>query len=235
MEQQYEPLFSVESGIGTVIELVPHGTLAWAGIHVRGFKQSRESGMYADLELTVAEGPYEGRKIWEKICDPYDKEKNSEGWRKMAKMSLTRIFESSGVFDPRKPESYEQLNGLPFEKICEILDGQVAAIKIKIEKPKEEGFAEKNAVADWLSPNEKSGGYKGFIALVNPKKADPVAARKAAFSPPAQTNGPTDNEQVAQSLPAAAKAPVVGFNRPSIIPGTPHGGMVRGARPAWIK
>lgn len=180
--------FSNKSGIGEKSELIPAGTLAHAIVTVNQIKQSQSTdGRYMQLELTISSGQYENRKLWDMVCDPTD-ERNSEAWRKMGLLALTRAFEAAGVFDPSNPDSYEVFEGKSFEEIARTLDGCQVAIKVKIEKSPDPAHADKNKVAEWLTPNKESTGHVGWKKL----KAElddsvPKAVEKKFSAPSAGT------------------------------------------------
>lgn len=174
-------IFSPTSGASQRPALIPNGTLAFANVRVREIKKSQSTGgEYADLELTIAEGDYANRKIWEMIANPLD-EKNSEKWRQMSVTSLTRIFESTGVFKVDDPASYDKLNGQSFLTICQYLDLSRVGIKVRVEKDKEGVHDDKNKVAEYLSPNPSSGSYTNWKKLLEGNSAANEAARVGAF------------------------------------------------------
>ncbi len=222
MSEAPTSLFSPESGKRTQGELIPKGTLAWVGVTFQAMKNSKESGgQYANFELTIlGDGvPHAGRKIWTMICDPYDL-RNSDKWRPMAVAAMTRIFEAFDVFTPENPDSYNRFNGAPFSKICEELDGAVAAIKVGLEAG-QDGHADKNVVGEWLSPNPVSGGHKDFAKLANPQQAAEVnrAGFLASATAPIQTAVPTEATPV---------------NRPGVAGGVAGGAAGGVSRPAWL-
>lgn len=157
--------FSQESGLRTPTDLIPSGFLCWVVVTFRGMKASGQtSGRYGDLELTVYEGqPLARKKFWDMVADP-DDERNSEAWRQSGMASLTRMLESAGYAHHDNPESYVALNGYTCEQILAALDGKRIAVRVKIENG-EEGYADKNKVGDYLTPNPKSSGYKNYMKL----------------------------------------------------------------------
>lgn len=192
-------MFSSATSKGQDMELIPHGTLAWCLITVRGIKDSKEPredggrGRYLDIELTVGDGPYTNKKLWDRIMDPTHIG-NSEKGRAMGITAVTRCLETSGFFVVGKPESYDRLQPevetqqrhpetrVGIEAIGRALDGQRCAIKIKLEKGKD-GFADKNCVGEWLSPNPESGSHKFYKDLVA-GVVSPVVASATAFKSP---------------------------------------------------
>lgn len=174
--------FSPSSGAASAPDLVPHGTLSWAVLTVQGKKNSKESnGEYYNVELTLLDGEFAGRKVFEMIPNIYDSN-NSEKWRRGAIGSITRIFESSGWFKPAEPASYNVYAGKPFDAIMLGMDGQRVAIKIKVEKSKDPAYADKNKVGEWLSPNPASGGFADYQKLIGGQGAV-QQARITAFAP----------------------------------------------------
>jgi len=158
--------FNPKSGIGDKTELIPAGTLAKAVVTVNQIKQSQSTGgQYMQIELTLSSGQYANRKIWDMVCDPTD-ERNSENWRKMGLLALTRAFEAAGIFVPSKPETYDTLEGKSFEEIARTLDGCEVAVKVKIEKSPDPAHADKNKVGEWLTPNKESTGHVGWKKMM---------------------------------------------------------------------
>lgn len=151
--------FSGSAGTGSDFDLLPKGMFAWAILSVRGVKGSGSGGQYIDCELTIAEGqPYAGRKLWDMIGHPYF-QGNSEKYRQMGMVAVTRILEAGRNAGPHNPDGYKiddfsQLNGLK------------VAIKVGVEEGSG-GHDDKNRVAEWLTPNPASqSGYKGFQKLI---------------------------------------------------------------------
>lgn len=183
--------FSPTSGAPSAPELIPTGTLAYAIITVQAAKQSKTTGgTYYPVTLTLLGGEFEGRKVFEMIPDWTDS-KNNDVWCGMAVKAITRIFEVAGHFKPSDPKSYEAFVGRPTEQILQFLDGQRCAVRIKVEKSKDPAYADKNKVAEWLSPNPASGGFRDYQKLIGGQGAVDTA-RSNAFVPQAPT----------QSIPA---------------------------------
>lgn len=181
--------FTPDSGLGDKAELVPQGTLVKAVLTVNAIKQSQSTdGKYMQLEFTISSGIYKNRKIWDLVCDPHD-ERNSENWRKMGMLSLTRAFEAGGVFKPDDESTYEAMEGKSIEDIARLLDGLEVAIKVKIERSSDPAHADKNKVGEWLTPNPKSSGYNGWKKLgqeensaeIKPKFSNPSSGATPAW------------------------------------------------------
>jgi hypothetical protein len=153
--------FSGHAGQTSDFDLLPKGLLVWANLNVRGLKTSATPSRYLDVELTVDQGqPYAGRKLWDVIGDPYFNG-NTEGFRKMGTIAITRILECGGA-GPNNPAGYQLP---PAPEGYQALDGRRVAIKVGIEAGKD-GHDDKNRVAEWLTPNPASqSGYKGFERL----------------------------------------------------------------------
>lgn len=182
-------MFSPTSGASEKPSLIPAGTLAFAVVKVAELKKSQSTGgEYASLELTIDGGEFANRKVFEMVCNPSDNA-NSEGWRKMAVGSLTRMFEAAGVFKPEDPATYEQMNGKDFVSICQVLDGARIAIKIKVEKDKEGNHPDRNKVGEYLSPNPNSGSNGNFKKLAEGNAGASAAARSSAFGTTAPAAG----------------------------------------------
>lgn len=164
--------FSNTSGLSTPTDLIPNGFLCWVLVGFRGMKNSQEPnkdggyGRYADMEFTIADKqPLARKKLWDIVMDP-DHGDNTEGARNMGMASLTRMIESAGLVNPEEPASYEKFNGKSCEEIMTLLDGKFVAIRAKVEKGGN-GYADKNKVGDYLSPNKAGSTFKNYTKLVN--------------------------------------------------------------------
>lgn len=151
--------FSGTAGMGGDFDVIPNGQLAFAILSVRGVKATNSGGAYIDCELTIDEGqPYAGRKVWEMIGDP-NNSGNSEKYRQMGSIAITRILEAGRGAGPNNPDGYKIAN-------YEQLSGLRVAIKVGIE-PGTNGHDDKNRVKDFLTPNPASqSGHKGWQQLI---------------------------------------------------------------------
>jgi hypothetical protein len=157
--------FNPETKYDSPNALVPNGTLAFAVLKVRGVKQSQSTGgTMADVELTIADGPYARRKVWTYVLDPTDG-RNSEEARKMGMGAIQHALEAGGFVDVSDRATYERFNGMNFRQLFAAIDGARVAIKIGVEAGKN-GHQDKNKVAAWLTPNPNSGDAKQYRALV---------------------------------------------------------------------
>lgn len=179
--------------------LIPHGTLAFAVVKPTGIKSSKNTGgTYANLELTISEGPYAKRKVWTIVMNPQDAN-NSEAGKKMGLAGMCRMFEAAGVFNPLDASSYARFEGVPFADVIAALDGLTVAIKIKVSKSSQ-GYDDKNEVADFLSPAPTSNTSKLWTELAG----DGAAARKNAFgqAPLGAPAQPPIQPQVRPAIPS---------------------------------
>ena len=178
--------FQPESGASSAPDLIPAGVLSYALVTIGAAKQSKDSGgTYYPLTLTLIGGQYEGRKIFETIPDIFDT-KNSEKWRAIAKTNITRMFEVGGVCNPANPETYEALQGKDFLTLCNFLDGKRIAIRVKVEVSTDPAYADKNKVAEYLTTNPSSPGYKNYIKLIGGQQVVAEARSNAFTAPVAQ-------------------------------------------------
>jgi hypothetical protein len=181
-------------------DLLPNGTLAFVIASPRELKYGKESGArYADLELTVAEGPFTKRKVFAMVSDPDDANAKPEG-KERALGALCRIMESLGVFTAADPASYQRVRS--FEQAAQTMSqaagaGRTIPVEIGIEKGKD-GHADKNKVTNWLSPNPSSASFKKFQAL--------MAVRAAGYPAPAAAASAQNNLAAAQWGTAPAPA-----------------------------
>lgn len=150
--------FSGSAGADTGGGTLPKGLLVFAILNVRGVKSSASGGGYLDCELTIKEGqPFAGRKIWEMVGDPMNSG-NSEAYRKMGNIAISRILETGRGASPTNPEAYK-ISG--YEQLSTL----TVAIKVGIE-PGTDGHDDKNRVAEWLTPNPASSAFKLFERLL---------------------------------------------------------------------
>ena len=187
------------------MDLLPAGTLAEVIIIVREIKTSQTSGgRYLDLELAINGGEYDRRRVFSVIVDPWDA-RSSEGGKGMSQASLARIFEYMGVFIPGDEASYaifpdeDTTPGECIQKCAMMINGKKAGVCIGVQKGKD-GYADKNSIKEWLSPNPQSGGYKGYQRLVNGETGGtPVAPRLGATQPAPATQAPLGFRAPAQT------------------------------------
>jgi hypothetical protein len=154
-------------------ELIPDGTLAWAIVKLRPHNLDQgmvvvpsksSDGAYLDVELTVLEGPYARRKIWDKIGV-----KGSEKWVENGRARIRHIIEVGNEMSefPANHPNYRlgTKSHTTGEMVFMELDELRCAIKIGVEKGKD-GFEDKNSVRQYLSPRPASDTHKTFLKLV---------------------------------------------------------------------
>lgn len=151
--------FSGSAGAASSFDTIPENLLLFAVLTVKGVKNSAKGGGYLDCELTIDAGqPHAGRKIFDMIGDPQNPG-NSEKYREMGTIAITRILEAGRGAGPNNLPGY-QIQGY------EQLSGLKVGIKTGIEAG-EGGHADKNRVKEWLTPNPASqSGNKGWVRLV---------------------------------------------------------------------
>jgi hypothetical protein len=152
--------FSGAAGAATNFDLLPKGLLVYAVLQVRGIQTSGTGSRYLDVELTVDQGqPFAGRKLFDKIGDPFF-EGNSEKYRQMGMVAVTRILEAGKGAGPNNPAGYQLAD---FAQ----LSGLRVPIKVGVENGTD-GHDDKNRVAEFLTPNPASqSGHKGFLKLTS--------------------------------------------------------------------
>lgn len=200
--------FATGSDAGST-DLLPNGMVCFAYLNVRGVKTGKtpnektgHPSVYLDCELTIAEDqPFQRRKLWTNIMDPFAPN-NSAGAKEMGMASIKRILETGrwtpqyGAFDLARFSNggyalndYSELNGLR------------VAIKIGIEKGTS-GYADKNKVAEFISPNQNSDSFKAYERLL----AKDYGATEPAK--PAAQGGFAFGGSVGGSMGAAPAAPL---------------------------
>lgn len=184
--------FSGSAGAATTFDTIPKSAVLFAVFTVRGLKNSAKGGAYIDAELVVDAGqPFAGRKLWDMIGDPQNAG-NSEGYRQMGTIAITRILEAGRGAGPNNMagyqiDNYEQLSGLR------------VAIKTGIEEGTN-GHPDKSTVAEYLTPNPASqSGHKGWLKLV---AGDHLPAASGAAAQTATGFGGFGGQPAAAAQPA---------------------------------
>lgn len=168
-------------------ELIPDGTLAWAIVTVRPGSERRcltpsksSDGAYLDVELTILEGKYARRKVWDRIGL-----EGSEKWVARGMSSVRHILEVGRQmtdYSPGQPGyrlgSQNGQGDFVFMELNELR----CAIKIGVEKG-QNGYQDKNVVRQYLSPNPTSDTHKAFQKLCAGETEAPAAAAKPAAKP----------------------------------------------------
>jgi hypothetical protein len=188
------------------MELIPAGTLVKAFLAVRDIKRGQNSGArYLDIELAVQGGEFDNRRIFTVVCDPWD-EATSDKAREMAVGSITRLMEQVGIFKPESPETYALLDSSDIQDVALKLQGKTVGFVVGVQKGKD-GYADKNSVRDWASPNPQSNGFKIYEAIISgattltPAKSAGVFGQAAA----PQAARPAQPATAATSTPAWLK------------------------------
>lgn len=258
--KNYASASTQQGGVG---ELIPDGTLCWAMINVRPHNldqgliekpsKSSNSNTYLDCELTVLDGPYKNRKMWDMIGVA-----GSEAYVQMGDAAIRHILEVGRQASPSNPAGYQIQDYMA-------LDGLRVAIKARIEKGKD-GHPDKNRPR-YLSPNPDSDTCKDYARLcagdTQPKQKAAAAAPAAPPPPPAQgfqnaapahtttaQAGSTPNQSSApagaawgqqpgfqQPAPQAAPAPAQNpptMTSPSNGWGAPPPTAAPGGKPGWL-
>ena len=152
-------------------ELIPQDTIASVSIHIRAggigedglLKRSKEGDCeILDLEFTVLDGDYKGRKFWHNLL----LSGTTDGQKQMAdsnKGMLKAILDSALGLKPndvsaearaRRTVSLKQFEGMPF----------IAKIGIQKGKPKNDGsgenWADKNVLVGVITPDKT--GWKSI-------------------------------------------------------------------------
>lgn len=192
--------FNEESSqAGGGFDTIPAGTLAMCALSVRAMKESQgkaAGAMMADVELVITSGPFAKRKIWEFLMDP-DAKQLSDQAREQAMGKLCRILESTGVCVPGQVATYTNPQLATFKGALDAIQAAVArgagiGVKIMVE-PATGGYAEKNKVGAFLSPNPKSGSRRDWDKLLAGANAAPApaVAAPAGFGAPTPAATPS--------------------------------------------
>lgn len=177
---------------GSSGEIIPDGTLAWAIVTVRPHNldhglvltpsKSTEGNAYVDVELTILEGPFARRKVWDIIMLKAVGEKGD----KTVGMGMAKVRhilevgrEISGFAATDSKYRLGQVSGTNGDMVLMELNELRCAIKIGVE-PGKDAFPAKNKVRAYLSPNPASDTFNTFMRLVSGDTVAPAAAPAAA-------------------------------------------------------
>jgi hypothetical protein len=159
-------MFNSKSSEGQSIGLIPSGTVAKATMLVRGIKDSPKTGSrYLDVELTLVGGDFNGRKVWSIIMDPTHAANNDES-KAIGERQLACVLEACGVFKPGDDASYAAFNGKGITDVARAISGQTIVVKVGIKKGTE-GYADKNTISSYLSPNPASQTSEQFKRVMS--------------------------------------------------------------------
>lgn len=183
---------------------IPDGTLAWGILSLRRGKEgtpetisnSGESS-YLDFEITILEGPFAKRKVWEMTGV-----RGSEKYVNQGRSAIRSMLEVGRGASAANPAGY-QIPGY------EALDGLKVAIEIGIEKGTG-GYADKNRVKSWLTPNTESSTHKKFAKLLAGETSAPASSAAPATS--AAPWAAPQGSAPAQAAPATATPPWLAQN-----------------------
>jgi hypothetical protein len=212
------PVFTEETASQGSMDLIPAGTLAWATVMVKEFARSKSAGgEQASIEVVLASGPFQRRKVWGFVANP-DDAAHSEGYRTMGQGQLVRMLEALGVCVPGQPNTYQRPELATFQGCFDIIQrgiqaGRYIGVKVGIEKAQAgSGYGDKNKIESFLTPNPKSGSANDW-------------SRLQAGDKPGESSTPAH----AQRLSAApAPGSFGGFGAPA----APRPNAM--AQPAWV-
>jgi hypothetical protein len=188
---------------GGNFEIIPDGTLAKGFLIVQPFSADmvetppksggKAKNSYLKGTVTITEGDLEGRKVFVNIMrGPEEKA------LKMGNAQIRAILEYNGA-SPQAPQRYVLDDDYGQFWDSNRGGGMPCGIRIRVEKGKD-GYADKNTVGAFLSPNPEGDTHKDFARLM---KGDTAPSGKGA--PPASASAPT--AWSAPTKPAAPAAP----------------------------
>lgn len=205
---------------------IPESTLAWATVVIRPHdidhglvmvpSQSTEGNKYLDVELTILEGPYTGRKV----CDII----GLEGAEEFVQMGLAKVRHILEVgreidgFAPTDPKyRLGQVSGTNGEMVLMELNELRCAVKIGVEPGKGQ-YADKNKIRAYLSPNPASDTHKTWLKLLAGDTAPPAMSARGNGStrhivPPAIVTVPLSSPKGIAEAYAGALGAWVGSDR----------------------
>jgi hypothetical protein len=182
-------MFTSKDSAGQSIGLIPDKTASKAVVNVRGIKNSDKTGSrYLDVEFTLVGGEFNGRKVWSIIMDPtFDG--NTPEAKSLGKKFIVRMLEAAGLVTVGDEASYGRFPTL--QDVVNALNGQTVAIKVGIKKG-DQGYADKNTVSDYYSPNPESGYAERFKQVMSGSAGSsaPTLGGKPSFLSTPKGNNP---------------------------------------------
>src|SRR5262245_43423499 len=192
-------------------DLIPDGTFAKLRMNIRPggtngavpmddglLKASRSSdAKMLDCELTVVEGPFARRKLWQMFTvsgGKLDDKGQSKGWN-ISKAIFRAMIDSALGLDPRdeSPGAKEKrvLQGL------KQLDGIVFAARIMVEPSSDPQYKDSNKLANVVVPGEAAYGaiMRGEVVPVDPVKARPRKQQTVGLQAFAWNTTPPANDK----------------------------------------
>lgn len=191
-------------------ELIPHGTLAKGWFQVEPFNINgqqietppkaggKAKNSYLKSRITITEGEHERRIVFHNLMrGPEDKAKNMGNAQMRAILEYGNGFPSNprwAFIDDDYGQLWDDARG----------GGMPCGIKIGIEKGKD-GYADKNVVLAFLSPNPESDSHKDYLKLVRGETAPAAQAAK-----PGAPNSWTTAAPAATPQPSTGNPPATG-------------------------
>lgn len=155
-----------------------------------------------DCEMTVVEGPYARRKLWQNYTvagGKVDENGVSIGW-KISKAAFRAMIDSALGLDPK--DMSEAAKGKRVLSGLRQLDGIVFAARIMVEPASNAGYKDQNRIANVVEP-----GDPAYAAVMRgePVAPEPVNAkpRKAQDAPASQTPAWSTQGAAPASAPAS--------------------------------
>src|SRR5262245_1297246 len=206
-------------------DLIPDGTFAKLRMNIRPggtngavpmddglLKASRSSdAKMLDCELTVVEGPFARRKLWQMYTvsgGKLDDKGQSKGWN-ISKAAFRAMIDSALGLDPR-----DESPGAKQKRVLQALkqlDGIVFAARVMVEPSSDPQYKDGNKLANVVVPGEPAYGpiMRGENVPADPVKARPRKQQPAGSQAPAwNTASPvTDKPWTAQPGNAASSPP----------------------------
>jgi len=105
-------------------------------------------GSYLELEFTVVDGEFRGRKVWDRLCLNHRTQKTVE----IARANLSAICHATGVMQPRESS---ELHRIPF----------IITVKVRKDKDSDElynevkGYAKRAGIVAPPAPEQQTQQY----------------------------------------------------------------------------
>lgn len=156
--------------------VIPAGTVAWAIVSFRNGNanpvpsKATPGNAYLDVELTICEGPYNKRKVWDMIGV-----EGTEQYKNMGRSAIRAMLESGRNASEQNPAGYK-IGGF------QDLAGMRVAIKVKVEKGTS-GYQDKNRPI-YITPNPQSNTAKDFQKLVEQSSSAASGVGNVGYAAP---------------------------------------------------
>ena len=153
------------------------------------------SGAYIQLELTILDGQYANRKVFDRL----NVQNNSQVAQEIAYATLSSICHATGVI---QVQDTSQLHGIPME------------VKLSV-RPASDGYEAANDVKGYRASSQGAGGMRQAPQMGAPAQQPPAQNWNAPQQSQPQQTPPTQDWQTPQPPATQNQAPAWGQAAPA--------------------